>query len=271
MDLALTINAWIDEEVIFAQQLGSRQVFALVEDALEGAPGWDAQSLAHLANRVEKAGLVLAGLYVTRGAQAEDSMAWTARLIQEAGAAKIGLLSLSAGLFTSQRTAEKSIPAQLAALGEAAAQAGVKLAIPVALLAGDHAGGRARKTALTVESALLNLPPSTGLDASPALLLDWLEHSALGSAARVAILDRLSLVSYENEKRPGEKLTGAGVDELLTVCWRLRQAGFPGLIRLGRPAQWKGDTREGYHARAFTTGYLRAALQALQSANTPAG
>ena len=275
MDLALTINGWIDEEVIFAQQLGARQVFAQVDNSQGTSPGWDRQSLARLANRIEKAGLVLAGLHATaaparRERQEEtpaDAAAWVVHLVQEAGAARIGFLSLSAALFTERRSAQNSITARLALLAEAAAQAGVQLAVPLAPLLKEYPGGQ------SPERLLQSLPPSAGLDGSPGLLLDWLQNTAPGSNPRQMIQDRLCLVSFENERRPGSrsagKLNGAGFDELLPVCWRLRQAGFAGLIRLGRPAHWKGDTREGHQARAFTTGYLRAVLQAFQSGHAP--
>jgi hypothetical protein len=261
MDLALTINGWIDEEVIFAQQLGAQYVFAQVDSSSD----WDAQSLARLANRIEKAGLILAGLHAAGlpagGGQQAEALAWAARLAQEAGAARIGLLSLSAALFSARRSAGNPLTAQLGPLAEAAARAGVKLAIPAAPLLKQDAGG-------DMESVLHSLPPSAGLDGSPGLLLDWLDKTAPGSDSRRLILDRLLLVSFAHERRPGSrsaaKLNGAGFDELLAGCWRLRRAGYPGLIRLGQPSQWKGDTREGHHARAFTTGYLRAVLQAFQ-------
>lgn len=286
MDLALTINGWIDEDVIFAQQLGARQVFAQVDNSQGTSPGWDRQSLARLANRIEKAGLVLAGLHATgtppRGERLEETpadavafhaAAWVVHLAQEAGAARIGFLSLSAALFTERRSAENSITARLAPLAEAAAQAGVKLAIPLAPLLKEYPGGQSQGHPITPERLLHSLPPSAGLDGSPGLLLDWLQNTAPGSNPRQMIQDRLCLVSFEHERRPGSrsggKLNGAGFDELLSVCWCLRQAGFAGLIRLGRPAQWKGDTREGHQARAFTTGYLRAVLQAFQSGHAP--
>jgi hypothetical protein len=258
MDLALTINGWIDEEVIFAQQIGARHVFARVDSSQGQVPNWDAPSLSFLANRIEKAGLVLAGLHAA-GTWQEGPSVWAAHLIQEAGTAGIGLLSLSAAFFPARRYAEKPILALLTPLAEAAARAGVKLAIPAALLVKDGPGGLA-----ILASVLQSLPPSAGLEGSPGLLLKWLEDTDPGSNSRKLIQDRLCLVSFENGRRSAGKLSSAGIDELLPLCWRLRQTGYPGLIRLGKLPQWKGDTREGHHARAFTTGYLRAVLQAFQ-------
>jgi hypothetical protein len=262
MDLALTINGWIDEEIIFAQQLGARYVFAQVDSST----GWDAQSLARLANRIEKAGLVLAGLHAgatVGGGQQAETLTWAARLAQEAGAARIGLLSLSPALLPARRSAANPTSVLLAPLAEAAARAGVKLAIPLAALLKEYPG------AASPEKVLRSLPPSAGLDGAPGLLLDWLQKIGPEANLRQMTQDRLYLVSFGNERQSARKQNGAGFDELLSLCWRLRQAGYPGLIRLGQPSRWKGDTREGHHARAFTTGYLRAVLQAFQKADAP--
>jgi hypothetical protein len=262
MDLALTINGWIDEEIIFAQQLGARHVFAQVDNS----SGWDAQALARLANRIEKAGLVLAGLHASAAVDAgqpAETLTWAARLAQEAGAARIILLSLSPALFPARRSAANPTSALLVPLADAAAQAGVTLAIPVAALLKEFPG------AANPEKVLHSLPPSAGLDGSPGLLLDWLQKSGPEANLRQLTQDRLCLVSFENERRPARKQNSAGFDDLLSLCWRLRQAGYPGLIRLGQPSRWKGDTRAGHHARAFTTGYLRAVLQAFQRVDTP--
>ncbi len=258
MDLSLTINAWIDEEIMFAQQLGARSVFARVGAQPGSAPGWDGQHLTWLANRVEKAGLTLAGLQaaeipVTGAALAGSALAVMAldgavRLIEAAGAANIGMVSLAAG--TGIRAEE------LPALAEAAARSGVKLALPAALLA----GAGARPSAASLVEALRGLPDSAGLNASADLLPDWLQQAALS---------RLYLVSIENEQRPTGKRSSTRFDELLPICWRLRQAGYAGLIRLGQPSKWKGDSSEDHQARAFSAGYFRAALQAFASTGTP--
>jgi hypothetical protein len=253
MDLALTINAWIDEEIMFAQQLGARSVFARVDAQPGSAPGWDGQHLSWLANRVEKAGLALAGLQaaeipVSGSAMTESALDGAVRLIAAAGAANIGLVNLAAGAAVRSE--------ELPALAEAAARAGVKLALPAALLA----GATARPSAAGLVEALRGLPDSAGLNASADLLPDWLQQAAPS---------RLYLVSIENEQRPTGKRSSARFDELLPICWRLRQAGYTGLIRLGQPSKWKGDTSEDHQARAFSAGYFRAALQAFTSAGAP--
>lgn len=251
MDLALTINAWIDEEVMFAQQLGTRHVFARVDSQPDGAPAWEAQHLGWLANRVEKAGLVLAGLAVT-----ELPLERVTRLLEAAGAARIGLVSLPAGLFSGGASA--------AALAETAERAGVKVAFPAAALAApgaqDTPRGARRLTAEGIPESLRGLPSCAGLDAAPDMLPELLQN---------ANQDRLYLVSIENEQRPTGKRSSARFDELLPICWRLHQAGYSGLIRLGQPSKWKNDTLEGHQARAFSTGYFRAALQAFARAGAP--
>jgi hypothetical protein len=261
MDLALTINGWIDEEVIFAQQLGARQVFAQVDGSQGHSAGWDAQSLAKLANRIQKAGLVLAGLHATAPADGQAApLAWAARLVQEAGTTGIGLLSLSTTLFPARQSAGKANLALLAPLAETAARSGVKLAVPAVALG-------ISRTAATPQNRLQSLPPFTGLNGTPEQLLAWLEKSAPGSDQRQGILDRLCLVSLDYASRTGSR-SGAGLDELLGVTWQLRRAGYTGLIRLGQPSRWKGDTRENHQARAYSTGYLRAVLQAFQKVDT---
>jgi hypothetical protein len=262
MDLALTINGWIDEEVIFAQQLGSRQVFALVNrSSLE----WDARSLARLANRISKAGLILAGLHASeapRGAGGqEDAGLWVAHLAREAAAARIGLLSFSKALFTKRQTVQSI----LAALE--GAQTGVKLALPLEVLAGKSA----RVNHPNLADILRSLPPSAGLDVPPGILLRLLQDAALETTPdarqRQAVMDRLCLVSFELARGAGpfREANREGFDDLVSACLRLRRGSYPGLIRLGKLSGWKGDSSDAHQARAYTTGYLRGVLQAIQS------
>ncbi len=276
MDLALTINGWIDEEVIFAQQLGSRQVFALVD---RSSFDWDARSLARLANRISKAGLILAGLHASEapgsaGGQ-EDAGLWLAHLAREAAAAGIGLLSFSKALFTKQRPVQST----LAALE--AAQTGVKLALPLEVLSGiirlsgknPLSGEIARRNPPSLADILRSLPPFAGLDVPPGMLLRLLQDAALETAPdtreRQAFMERLCLVSFELAPGTGpfREANRDGFDDLVSACLRLRlrNSGYSGLIRLGRLPGWKGDTRDAHQARAYTTGYLRGVLQAIQS------
>ena len=253
MDLALTINGWIDEEVIFAQQLGSRQVFALVD---RSSFDWDARPLVRLANRISKAGLILAGLYASeapKGASGqEDADLWVAHLAREAAAAGIGLLSCSKALFTKRRPVQRT----LAALE--AAQTEVKMALPLAVLVGNPQ---------SLADILRSLPPSAGLDVPPGMLLRLLQDTAPDAGERQAFIEQLCLVSFEFAPGAGpfREANRDGFDNLLSACLRLRRGGYPGLIRLGRLPGWKGDTSDAHQARAYTTGYLRGVLQAIQS------
>jgi hypothetical protein len=264
MDLALTINGWIDEEVIFAQQLGSRQVFALVKRASLDGETW---SLTRLANRISKAGLILAGLHACeapRGAGGqEDADLWVAHLAREAVAAGIGLLSFSNALFTKRQTLQSS----LAALD--AAQTGVKLAIPLAVLTGKNrlSGINSQANSPSLANTLSSLPPSAGLDVPPDRLLRLLQDSAPEASERQAVMKRLCLVSFELAPGAGpfREANRDGFDELLSACLHLRRGGYSGLIRLGRLPGWKGDTRDAHQARAYTVGYIRGVLQAIQS------
>jgi hypothetical protein len=238
MDLAMTIDGWIDEEVIFAQELGARFVFARVD-----AGKLAATDLTRLSNRIEKGGLNLAGWY----AGASVTTAALPGLIAAAGSVKQDLLLSLAPRLLPARQPLQALPA----LAEAAVKAGVKLALPAQALPNPDA----------LLDLLDGLPgPYAGLDAAPERVLGWLQKAAPGSALRQLLQDRLFLVSFDHHPRPG-----GGSDELLAACWRLKQAGYPGLIRAGRPQHWKGDSREEHSARAFTTGYLRALMHTFQA------
>ncbi|MCJ7550940.1 MAG: hypothetical protein MUQ30_14805, partial [Anaerolineae bacterium] len=55
MHLALTLNPFVDTDLLYAQQLG-------VDWIVGDVPAWDYDTLAAACNRVEKSGLVLCGL-----------------------------------------------------------------------------------------------------------------------------------------------------------------------------------------------------------------
>lgn len=62
MNLAMTVNVWHDEHIIFAQQLSATHILAqaTLPDGNDGK--WNCQVLSAMRNRVEKAGLAFAGL-----------------------------------------------------------------------------------------------------------------------------------------------------------------------------------------------------------------
>ena len=235
MDLALTIDGWIDEEIIFAQQLGARRVFAQVNG------DEDAGALAALANRIEKAGLIPAGLHAApaAGQPTEVVLSKVSQLALAAKPAGFGLLNSPVGLRGKA----------LAQLSQAAGQAGVELVIPLAALG-------LRAADLSLDTVVGALPSAAGCDVPPAVVLGWLD-----AAPGKALPSELRLVSFENERHPAERQS-CDYDELLLACWRLRQAGYTGDVRVGRPVHWKGDSLANHQARAYLTGYLRGALQA---------
>ncbi|MBM3263451.1 MAG: mannonate dehydratase [candidate division Zixibacteria bacterium] len=61
MNLTLTVDAWIDENLMFAQQFSATHIIAETVPRETGAR-WDPPMLLALRNRVEKAGLTLLGL-----------------------------------------------------------------------------------------------------------------------------------------------------------------------------------------------------------------
>jgi hypothetical protein len=274
MDLALTVNGWIDEEVIFAQQLGAKSVFAQV-DLHQAALPEDAQSLAGLANRIAKAGLNLAGLSVVNPRQPGEKqrrLGWTRRLdltlrlIQAAGGAGIRLLCLPASLFPAAQS-----PASIVKpLFESATYTGVRLALPASRLLSRLPGGQAEGSRGIPLDLLHSLRGDfLGLEVDPSLLLGWLESSPSTESLQ-QLMRKLFVVSFEGKRQAGQpssQVPDDGLDALLAVCWHLRQDGYASLVRLGQPAHWKGDSREGHCALAFSAGYLRAVLQAFQAAH----
>jgi len=100
MNLAMTINPWQDEQVIFAQQFSATHILAQAVLPSGSQGEWNHQILSAMRNRIEKAGLAFAGL---------DSLPIPYNR---------SVLGLSGG--------EKEIPAVLAFL-QSAADAGIPL------------------------------------------------------------------------------------------------------------------------------------------------
>ncbi len=297
MNLTLTINAWLDEDVIFAQQLGVSHVFAQVDLRQVISPLWDPRSLAGLHNRIEKAGLTLAGICAVippqnrglqSGRQQADELELVCRLIEAAGAAGIGLvrpptllvppLRLKSGREsqTTHDRAQKKLSTSLRRLAEIAARAEVKLAIPVDRPLNDllSPGNQDQANQGILSGLLESLQnPWMGVDGMPGLLLNFLHESPSARphpstiTPRQLLWDKIFLVTLENSLYRGSKpvltrLDAGGVD-MIALCWHLKQAGYSGLVRLGEQPHWKGDSQVGHRAQAFATGYLRAVLQAI--------
>jgi D-mannonate dehydratase len=298
VNLALTVNGWLDEDVIFAQQLGVNYVLAQVDLYQVVSPAWDPLSLAGLHNRIEKAGLTLVGIssVITpknRGLQPRlkkgEALELVCRLIEAAGSAGIGLVRPPTWLFQFPTfgsgvetlnpldPAWKKLTTALQHLAETATRTGVKLAIPVdhpltdLLMAGNQEKGN-QGMLLDLLESLEN--PYMGLDVTPELLLYFLqEHASAGlnpskSNRHQPPWDKLFLVTLENseyrESKPIKARLDAGAVDLIALCWRLKRAGYAGLVRLGEQPHWLGDSQTGHRAQSFGAGYLKAVLEAVQ-------
>jgi len=178
--------------------------------------------------------------------------------------------------------AQKKLSTLLERLAETAARAGVKLAIPAGrpLNAPASPGNPDQGGQGILPSLLESLDnPFIGLNGMPGLVLDLLhEHPSTGLdpssiSPRLPFWDKLFLVTLENSlylgPRPIKTRLDAGGVDMIALCWRLKQAGYSGFVRLGEQPHWKGDTLTGHRARAFATGYLRAVLQAIQKPLVP--
>jgi hypothetical protein len=297
MNLTLTVNGWLDEEVIFAQQLGVSHVFVQV-DLHQVNPAWDPGSLAGLHNRIEKAGLTLAGICAViapknRGLQTglkkAEALELACRMVEGAGAAGIGLVRLPTSLFppspfrfggeskTVPALTEEKSSTWLRQLAETATQAGVKLAIPINRPINQLTSpGSQDQANQGIPPGLLESfkNPLIGVDVTPGLLLNFLqEHPPAGLNPSTLnscqpLWDKIFLVTLENNLDRGAKSVrtrlDAGVVDIAALCWQLKQAGYSGLVRLGEQPHWIGDSAAGHRARAFAAGYLTAVLQGIQ-------
>ncbi len=282
MNLTLIINAWLDEDLMFVQQLGVKHVLAQVDLRQAAAPDWPRESLTLLRNRIEKAAFSMAGIAVVMQSPAVDgfpgsnapaaldetaALETLVRLIEEAGVSGIQLVRPPDELFhfpARQKLPPEKLTLVLNRLAEAAAAAGVKLALPT--------GGVLSRLKRAQLLAILQ-PPCLGLDATPALLLALL--SELPAAGRAAdgsqaeaqgLWDKILLSNLENNlkrgTRPLKTRVDAGAFNIPALCWRLKQAGYSGYLCLGQQPHWSDDSAGGHRALAFGAGYLQAILQA---------
>ena len=297
MDLALTVNGWLDEDIIFAQQLGVNQVLAQVDLYQVASPEWDPHSLAGLHNRIEKARMNLVGISATipsrkrgvPGLKKAEVLSLVCRLIETAGTAGIRLVRPPTWLFQfptfgsgSEKLnrldpAWKKLTTALQHLAEKATRTGVKLAIPAdhpitdLLTPGNQEKGN-QGMLLDLLESLEN--PFMGLDVTPDLLLNFLQElpsTGLNSSAgnrQQPPWDKVFLVTLENQEVNGSIPVKARLDsgavDLIALCWRLKQAGYAGLVRLGEQPHWPGDSQAGHRAQSFGAGYLKAVLEAVQ-------
>jgi len=95
MHLALTLDPFVDTDLLYAQQLG-------VDWIVGDVPGWDFDTLAAARNRVERSGLVLSGLgclpaslvanALSGRGEREEAVDRICRIIADAG--RLGIPSL---------------------------------------------------------------------------------------------------------------------------------------------------------------------------------
>ena len=266
MQLALTVDAFQDDQLIFAQQLGVDQVVARLRE-------WDAASLAALRNRVEQTGLQLAaveGLPLRPDGPVEQ-------IIGDIGEAGIGLAaycwpavavsepvlrgrgeSLVHRRDTPEETALDDLPRLLGRLLPIAEKAGVRLACGAEAL---PAGGDGFE-------ALVELcaRPAHGLDLCP----DVLAAAGVDPVAAIegaADREAIAMVRLGNLRRTDAGVTDAFLDEgdlsIPRLLQTLRATGFDGPVRAAPPPGMVDDTSWGHKGRAFDMGYLKAVLQTL--------
>lgn len=250
--LALTTNGWNDEDLMFAQQLGATQVMA--EAVLpDGDSPWDERALAALRNRVEKAGLGLAGMdrlplpldRTVLGETGRDGeIEAVCRFIEAAGAAAVPLVCYewapSCREPAPRRPAGRGgawvdcvAPADVEAAPAASAQTWEHLGyflervLPVAERAGVRLAYRAGDglaplagdaAALhTVEdlARLMDTAPSPchGLDFRPSALAVAPGADAADAARSFASAGRVFLVTADNLSRLAATVTEAFLDE----------------------------------------------------------
>ncbi|MEW6755919.1 MAG: mannonate dehydratase [Candidatus Latescibacterota bacterium] len=290
--LALTVDPWVDEEVIFAQQLGAEKLVA--HAVLPGTGGeWDTGTLRALRNRVEQTGLRLAGLdslpcpfdQALRGTPEGDAQAEAAcRFVHAAGAAGIPLVGVdldvphAAGraLRTDQEGADgpggpdaahlASLERFLERVAPVARQAGVRLACriggaglpvsrtPRSSVAASPGPHPAEREADWERLARILSGPWIGLDLP-------LRPAVLALATVRGLGERILLATDCPSPQAPADFTGEADGLLVEVVRVLRQGGFAGCLRPARYPSAGDESGERHEAMALGLGYLRALLQ----------
>lgn len=269
MRLALNIDAFADDQLILAQQLGVDQVVARCQE-------WDAASLASLRNRVEQTGLHLAAV--------EDlplcpdaSPDALRRIIGDLGETGIGLAAYSWPPVSASdpvpRGRGESLVRRRAVSGENVLDDLARLLetlLPTAEASGVRLACGAETLPAGADSfaALVELGarPAHGLDLCPDILaaagIDPV--AGIGGAAGKGAI---AMVRLGNLRREEAGLVDAFLDEgdlsIPRLLQTLRAAGFDGPVRAAPPPGMVEDTSWGHKGRAFDLGYLKAVLQTL--------
>jgi len=299
MQLALTMNPFVDTDLLCAQQLGVDWIVAEV-------PAWDGATLAAAKNRVEKAGLRLAGLgalpvplvaqALSIGPEHEAAVAGICRMVTDAG--EVGIPSLgyawsdsSAPLVvgvkpgrgetartvirvegddTELQGSDSSVSPRLLRFLQrvmpVAEAAGVRLAYRTGLATGSLS----RVDELDRLFSLVG-SPYHGLDLDHGFVTHVLGPRAgmtfedvirhFGGAGRIFAVRLRSL--YTMDEGAAEIFPDEDREATLRALQAYRATGFDGpLCPLAAPAM-ADDTAWGHKGIAFRIGYLRALLQAL--------
>lgn len=301
MKLALTVNGWVDEDLMFAQQFGAD---AVVAEAVLPDDGrhWDAGTLSALRNRVEKAGLTLAGLDrlpipIDRTIQGEtgrdDEIETVCRFVEDAGGAGIPILGYAWTLFgdnhperrpegrggvliasSTHQTPQGSTEARdrLVYFLEGIMPTAEKSSVRMAYCTGDVFESSSEHVTLhTVEvlQRLLEAVPSpcNGLDFCPAAFVGSPDGDAVDAAHMFGANAKIFMVTIRNLRRQPPTLIEAFPDEgeihMPATLHACLAAGFDGPVRPGVQPIMADDTAWGHRAQAFTAGYLRALLQGI--------
>lgn len=303
MNLALTVNCWTDEELMFAQQLGTEMVFA--EAIPKDANGsWDVEVLRAMRNRIEKAGLKLAGinqlpLEQTFGCDVgrDTEIEAICRFIDNAGSAGVPLLCYEWALpavggltrlpdgrggalvatvippdsgGASSRSEWDGLIYFLERALPVAEKAGVRLAYrPGDVFTGCTGWLTTLNSIEGVKRLMAATPsPSHGLDFRFTVFAGAPDADVIEAARFFGSKGKLFLITADN-LRGSSPITESFIDEgtidIVSALRACHEAGFKGTLRPGRQPVMTDDTEWGHKAQALAVGYLRALLQGLNA------
>ena len=270
MRLALTVNCWIDEDLMFTQQLSATHVMA--EAIGPDADGqWDVRTLAALRNRVEKAGLELIGINrlpqqldrtILGKTGRDEEIEAVCRFVEDAGAAGIPLLCYEWVTSTASHDVTQMwhhITYFLERVIPVAEKAGVRMAYSPGDALTATTGEAAALNSVEGLKRLMEIVPGSchGLDFHPSVLVATPGTDVMEAARFFGSNEKIFMITTDN-------IINEGDIDILEVLQTCRASGFRGPLRPGRQPAMPPDTDWGHKARALAVGYLRALLQAIE-------